>query len=76
MTVHCHGMDWLIKVCLLEMFQRSLVGSHWIGLASQKWGSQSGSREAGRQRADVARRSDVVQWHVPRYPVPDRSLQD
>lgn len=40
-------MDWLIKVCLLGRFQRSLVGSHWIGLASQKWGSQSGSREAG-----------------------------
>lgn len=44
-----HG--WLIKVCVLRRFQRSLVGSHWIGLTSQKWGSQSGSREAGRQRA-------------------------
>lgn len=51
-------MVWLIKVCFLGWFQRSLVGSHWIGLTSQEWGSQSGSREAGRQRGARQRVED------------------
>lgn len=56
-----HGS--LIKVCSLQRFQRSLVGSHWIGLTSQKWGSQSGSRrgglEAGRQKE-----AGALLWHA------------
>lgn len=60
-----HGS--LIKVCSLERFQRSLVGSHWIGLTSQKWGSQSGSREAGEagSRRAVAGRQKEACTQVP-----------